>query len=185
MRTLVNGLALAALTIGLTPQIAQAAPIPYTMIFDGSGGGDAGTGVFSWDDSTQLMTGLTWDFGAEGTGGVTEDRLIVSGAFLFNNIFNNVVDDPAIGYLTLLDSADMIPPFPSTSARFCWGSNSIACDVPDSAMGSYRFNHSDRLFTGYVTIAPAAVPEPGTFALVAAAAALIVRQRSRLKRRTT
>lgn len=182
-KTLVNSLALAALTIGLTPQIAQAAPIPYTMIFDGSGGGDPGTGGFNWDDSTQVMTDLTWDFGAGRTGGLTPE---VSSAFLFNRILNNGVEDPAtIGYGLGPISISLIPPFPSDSALFCWGLSSIFCGVPTSGTASYMFEDSGRLFTGYVTNAPTAVPEPGTFALVAIAAAFIVRQRKRLKRRTT
>ena len=51
---------------------AQATLIQYQIDFDGARDGVPGTGSFFWDESTQLISQLSWDFGGL-TGGV-DDR---------------------------------------------------------------------------------------------------------------
>jgi hypothetical protein len=50
---------------------AEASQVLYSVTFDGSGYGEAGTGSFVWDDATQTITEFRWDFGNGLTGGIT------------------------------------------------------------------------------------------------------------------
>ena len=51
----------------------QAMPMLYDIKFDGSSVGSPGTGSFLWDDSTQMISNVMWDFGGGLTGGVYDD----------------------------------------------------------------------------------------------------------------
>jgi len=175
-----KGLLAVALLAALALPSAQAAPIEYTITFDPSdtaagAGGDSGTGSFFYDDSTNTMTDLVWEFGPGQTGGYLNSVLAgFTGAFLFNSIFVNDNDPAAGGSAQTVVAAGLIGPFPSISTTFCWGTLSVNCGMtnPLTATASYDFADSGVLtpsenHRGYLTVTKVTtVPEPATLALI-------------------
>jgi hypothetical protein len=64
---------LATLAVFLSPLAANAELIRYEIDFGATDSGISGMGAFSWEDTTEQVSDLTWDFGTAGSGG--EDQL--------------------------------------------------------------------------------------------------------------
>lgn len=157
----------------------SAAPIQYTLTFDGRGGGSAGTGSFVRDDVTGLISGFTWDFGGGLAGGISDSVLANNfwSDFLANNIlFNSFADPVTRGFHRTFLPTELLGPLGADGAALCWGlSNSLICGMPDSGIPSAAYNLLHRpatggpvtAYSGYLTAAQAnPVPEPGSLALM-------------------
>lgn len=60
-------------TILLAPVAASAALLEYRINFGAnSTDADGGTGSFYWNDSTELISNIAWDFGGGNTGGIND-----------------------------------------------------------------------------------------------------------------
>lgn len=175
----VSSAAVGGLLLAAAP--AEAAPILYTVTFDASnvaagGTGASGTGSFRYDTTTspETMTDFTWDFGAGKTGGVADPVLGASvppddslGSFLFEIFTASAVQAIELPIGTL------VPPFPGAGAvypaRFCAGIyTSTLCGMNGTAP-SYFFLDGTAPHRGYVTVAPATVPEPASLLLLGTA----------------
>ena len=90
----VNLFAIASL---VTSSLVHANTSEYEIIFDGSIVGNAGVGSFLWDDSTNLISDITWDFGNL-IGGI--DDTIINWS---NIVFGDTISSIALENLTQQD----------------------------------------------------------------------------------
>lgn len=173
---------------------AAAAPINYSIAFDGSGSGPGGSGAFTYDDSTNQMTGFSWDFGGGQTGGVLDSYFAShpsTTSFFFDRILWNLTDNPlTIGFGFLPTSPDVFGPFGEDDTNFCWGvASSPWCLMPNLgiSMASYYFKDIDEtggssVYKGYMTVSINGVPEPTSLALLLAGLPLAGWMRSRRRK---
>lgn len=160
---------------------AEAVPIPYTITFDASNTGAGalgpyGTGSFLYDQSTNTMTNLVWDFGNGDTGGVVDATLNDSGGsggLLFLTMTGGI--DPHTNGIGVgpIPMTYLVPTFPNVSAMFCYGLSDINCGMAYSQapLGSYDFIGTNSIggqveFRGYLTAVVSTVPEPEAYALM-------------------
>lgn len=170
MNLITRSLAAAAILV-VGSFAANAAPILYDVEFDGSGAGDPGTGSFSYDADTKVMTSFIWDFGSGRTGGVKDSEMleIIFGE-LFGNFLFRLMTGDALGAFAARNSADLLGPFPATRVAFCSEGSNTNCGMPVGP-ATYSFIDGDDVYRGVVTVAPSAIPEPATLALFGAALA--------------
>jgi len=176
----------------LIPALAQASPIAYNVIFDGSVAGTSGAGAFTWDPVTTTMAGFMWDFGAGRTGGFLDSALGGGvGGFLFNDILRNTTQNPATNgvSLTINNLSVLMGSFPNfTPDVLCWGTLDTDCGVGGlSSNGSYKFLQVGAAgpvpFQGFMIVTPAAVtpvPEPTSMLLLGTGGAWLL---AKLRRR--
>lgn len=174
--------AIALAFAGLT-SVAGAAPINYTISFDGSGSGLPGTGAFTYDAPASLMSGFSWDFGGGKTGGLSDSFFSsnpATAAFFFDRILFNSINNPNTNGFAFLPSSVAgvaLGPFGEDETTFCWGTlSSSYCSMPNPgvSLASYEFVDIDAtgartMYSGYMVAAPAQVPEPASLALLLAA----------------
>jgi hypothetical protein len=167
---------------------AEAVPIPYTINFDASNTGtgalgSSGTGSFLYDQSTNAMTNLVWDFGNSDTGGVVDATLNDSGGsggLLFLSMTGGL--DPHTNGIVVgpIPMIYLVPTFPNVSAKFCYALSNINCGMAYSqaSLGSYDFVGTNSIggqveFRGYMTAAVSTIPEPETYAQLLAGLGMI------------
>jgi hypothetical protein len=65
-----------ATVVLLGPMAANATLMEYEINYEPNDiATDGGTGSFFWDDTTQLISNMTWDFGAGRTGGIDDTAI--------------------------------------------------------------------------------------------------------------
>jgi len=184
--------ALAALILALASP-TWAAPIQYTLTFDATdiaagAMGPSGTGSFVYDDATDTMTSLAWDFGGGFTGGMSDATLASFdiGQSLFESIFARVGDPFASG-TSLFPVAGDVFGHPNVDSAFCWGLSSLAsCGMANTGTtaGSYEFIDAGAAapltYRGRVSAEAVRVPEPASalLLLIGGGAAWIRRRRA-------
>jgi hypothetical protein len=173
---------------------AAAAPINYSIAFDGSGSGLPGTGGFTYDAATNQMTGFNWDFGGGQTGGVLDSYFASHSAttsFFFDNILWNLTGNPlTIGYAFKPLSPSVFGPFGEDMTNFCWGiASSPWCLMPNLGISRASYYFEDNgdtegksVYKGYMTVSTNGVPEPTSLALLLAGLPLAGWMRSRRRK---
>ena len=179
MKNRIIGALLAALLFA--PFAASAALLEYKVTFGANAGdADGGVGGFYWNDSTHLISNLSWDFGGGNSGGIDDTKInwsfeVFGGTlaeFFFEILTGQDVSPAACSTLLTgcgqsFDAPEVFG-YPPTSISFndvvttgaLQYSINGAFPVP-SVFGSFSTE-----FVGQV----AQVPLPGTLALIAIAA---------------
>ena len=166
--------ALVGILLGLSSAALQAAPMNYTLTFDGSSIGPSGVGSFIWEPTTSTMTHLNWSFGVGQSGGLTSSAALASyGPYLYERIFGP--SSPVTGQLYLPGGyGNIFGNFPAddagSSVTFCASLGNTGCGMSNGAYSSYRFIDPTgaEIARGAVTASfvPDQIPEPTTLALM-------------------
>ena len=161
---------LAFLAVLLSPMAAHAVPIEYQIDFGPAGPLTGGTGGFTWDDDTQLVSNLTWDFGSGLTGGANPNWAEDFGSGLgtlsqfFFEIMTRIDVSPisctavGTGCVQGFSSFEGLYGWPGSQMSFLLDSNNDQTYfISDPDYGSIQGTFSTRLVS---------VAEPGTLALL-------------------
>ena len=163
--------ALLAGALLLVPAIAAAAPIGYQINFGATAAEPAGgTGFFFRDDVTELLSNFTWDFGGS-TGGIVDPSVNWS-----ESVFGGTLSNFLFEILTLQDVHPADCSAVSTGCSSSFNASQLFGYPGDSIEFSDQVNTNAQLYVlgnlgplgSFSTqLAPTAVPEPGTLALLA------------------
>lgn len=162
--------------LALLPLAAQAIPIRYDITFSSNAlDADGGVGSFFRDDTTHLISNVTWDFGGGNTGGI-DDAIMNWSAIVFGGTASDF-------FFEILTGQDVHPTSCGTSGVTCsTGANAVSglFGYPDKVMlfafgtalgpdpHTYvmQFLNNTEVRGSYSTKLAIAVPEPGTFGLL-------------------
>jgi hypothetical protein len=151
----------------------QAVPVDYSVAYDGSKIGPAGTGSFAWDSVTSQFSNFNWNFGG------STDTLMA------NNWRSSIFGGTMGQFLfEILSGEDVHPAACSANSRCSFSTGNLTSSLLTSAefrtiapgMTEYLFrNGANILFNGTLSVTrilatPAqAVTEPFTLSLMGAA----------------
>jgi hypothetical protein len=163
-----------AWVLAATPVVTLASPVSYDVTFTATTG-PSGIGQLTWDSSTLLMSGFSWDFGAGRIGSFTDAALATViptdlgtiGALVWENITGEDVSQ-VDSFLTLFGAA------------FSPGTTFPSGDSPGLFFNTGTYVAGDlttdeRFSAGAISVhASTAIPEPGSLALLAMGLAVVL-----------
>lgn len=160
----------AMVAVLLSPLAANAVPIDYAIDFGAAGPLTGGTGGFTWDDDTQLVSNLTWDFGSGLTGGANPDWAedFGSGLGTLSQFFFEImtaIDVSPVNCSGIGTGCNAV--FTSSEGLYGWPGQQITFGIGGDNSQTYTIIDPDYgIFDGSFTTRLVSVAEPGTLALL-------------------